>query len=88
MPKATTRVCDEVERILNKLCSPSNTTASMLGSMNATVVAERKKTDDGLFVVDLALHFEVIGVGEKKVAVLIDGSPQFPSGTGGVILQR
>jgi hypothetical protein len=87
-PRSTNRVNDEVERILNKLCSTSNTTASMLHAMNATVVTERKKTEDGLFVVDLALHFEVPGEGEKKVAVLVDGSPQFPSGTGGVVLQR
>ena len=87
-PRSTNRVNDEVERIINKLCSTTNTTASMLHAMNATVVTERKKTQDGLFVVDLALHFEVPGEGEKKVAVLVDGSPQFPSGTGGVVLQR
>lgn len=87
-PKSTHRVNDEVERILNKLCSPASTTASLLHSMNASVATERKKTEDGLFVVDLALHFEQPGEGVKKVAVLVDGSPQFPSGTGGVILQR
>ena len=85
-PRATTRHNDEVERILNKLCLPTST-LSILHTIKGEVVTERCKTEDNLFFVDLALHFEQDGE-KKKVAIFIDGSLQFPSGTGGVCLQR
>lgn len=85
-PKATTRHNDEVERILTKMSSPADT-SSTLHALKGTVVTERRITEDKLFIVDIALKFELDGE-EKKVAIFIDGSPQFSSGLGGVRLQR